>query len=101
MQEEVRGETRHEIKNIYTQKHPTFHTSSFVHFPHKKQIRRKKSPGYFLKVPIFIMDLLEKPQMGPAFKKADFTHLGPTTYQGNAWDTCRNIQKRQGKIWLT
>lgn len=61
---------------MYTQKHLYFHTS-FVHFPHKKQIRRRAQP-LFPKVPIFIMDLLEKPQVGLGFKEADFTLFGAT-----------------------
>ena len=62
---------------MYTQRHQHFHTS-FVHFPHRKQSDEGKAQPLFPKVPIFIMELVEKPQLGLGFKEADFTLFDPT-----------------------
>ena len=87
---------------MYTQRHQHFHTS-FVHFPHKKQSDEGKAQPLFPKVPIFIMELAEKPQLGLGFKEADFTlwpYIPPTVYQWNTWNMCGNVQKRQEKVQL-
>lgn len=62
---------------MYTQRHQHFHTS-FVHFPHKKQSDEGKAQLLFPKVPIFIMELAEKPQLRLGFKETDFTLFDPT-----------------------
>ena len=70
----------HEIKNIYTCIHRDtniFTLLSFI-FPTRNQSDEGKAQPLFPKVPIFIMELVEKPQLGLGFKEADFTVFDPT-----------------------
>lgn len=64
MQKEVRGETTHEIKNVYVHTETATFSHFFRPFFPQGTNQTKEKPSFFPKVLVFIMDLLKKPQWG-------------------------------------
>lgn len=62
MQKEVRGETTHEIKNVYVHTETATFSHFFRPFFPQGTNQTKEKPSFFPKVLVFIMDLLKKPQ---------------------------------------